>query len=377
MYNRFDPGGGCCGEPCRDSTYLPPFAEFPIAEGAPSESGDRWLMASGDRLQPPARDVAPSAEAWFHTLHLKSGDCDLHWDGLTIQYRSGPGTISADGHDSIVIPSGELAPGWADENPVYGVYLTLYVTPEWYAVMVAPWRDIGFESVRSGGSVQTIERNNTAASKSVIMTAVGDAAVASWRFADASADDECPARPVIPDCTERYRLSRAINFDLAGTGKLDIYEVQGEQGSGETECVFIETEDIGFSFPYTGGDVGNRCDIGIYSSISFGLPVIWFTPRIVHIQTVRMPTPTADSPYPRPVAHVSVGTAGGYSQIAVNARQEFDSSGFAPVQGTVAGETDTAMAVETVDGIKNLCAFGAVGSRANLLASFEIPWWCE
>lgn len=375
-------GPRCCTGECADVTYLPPFAEFPLAEG--TAAADRWQLADGDRLRPPAA-VASSAEAWFHTIQLKAGDVDLQWDGLTIQYRSGPGTISVDGHDSIVVPADELADGWAEGHAAFGMYLTLYVTPQWYSVWLAPWRQLGFESTDSRGSIQTIERDNTDADKSVVLVAVGDAEVASWRFADATVTEQdeglaqCSRPDRRPACTERYHQSRiAYEASATITAGIDSYKVV--TGSPLPACTYESSEEI--TFAVGDPESGNypNCIRQFFPIGDIDNPVSESYIRLLAstsgAATSRLPNPTIEQRYPRPHAIVGFGLLGDYDGDAVSVNVDYLDDGAAPAQATlkIAGQVAAYFAEFTPEA----CVAGyPIGWIHRFLDSAEAELWIE
>ena len=377
-YNRFDPGDNCCSGECADVTFEPPFAEFQLAEG--TAAADRWLLADGDRLQPPAA-VAGSAEAWFHTVQLKSGDVDLEWDGLTISYRSGPGTISVNGHDSIVVPADELDEGWAEGNSVYGMYLTLYVTPQWYSVWLAPWRQLGSESTDSRGSIQTITRDNTEADKSLVLVAVGDAEVASWRFADATVievDDglaQCSRPDRRPACTERYHQSRkAYELSATITAGIDIYEVVA--GSPSSVCQYESSEQITYSVGELASTDYPNCIRLFFDRGDIPGDPIAFLARTSSAATSRLPNATVEERYPRPHAIVGFGILATYLGDAYNVDVDYLADGTAPAQATVSigGQVAEYFARFT----PQVCASGyPVGWKRRFLDSAQADIWSE
>lgn len=376
-------GPRCCTGECADVTFMPPFAEFPIADG--TAVVDRVHLRDGDRLKPPAV-VASSAEAWFHTVQLKSGDVDLQWDGLTIQYRSGPGTISVDGHDSIVVPADELADGWAEEHAAYGMYLTLYVTPQWYSVWLAPWRQLGFESTDSRGSIQTIERDNTDADKSVVLVAVGDAEVASWRLADATVTEldgglaQCSRPDRRPACTERYHQARK-SYELSATvtAEVDTYKVV--PASPFPVCQFESSEQIVYSV----GDLAStnypNCIRQFFPIGDIDNPVseeyIRYLARTGGIVTSQLPNPTIEQRYPRPRAAGSFGMLAMYADAdSVGFSVDYLDDGTAPAQATVriSGQVAAYFALFT----PQACASGfPVDYLHRFLDSAEAEMWIE
>ena len=337
---KFSPGDECCGLPCIDATHLPPFDGFAIAEGSPA--GDRWHMANGDRLQPKSGMISNRAAAWFHTIHFKSGDCDIEWDGLTIQYRSGPGTISVDGHDSIVVPAGELTAGWADVDASYGVYLTLYVTPQWYSVWVALNRRLGFEDITSRGSVQTIDRDNTAAAKTAMFTAVGDAEVVSWRFADATVTEmgegiaECSSPVFLPSCTERYHRSRiAYEGSATITAGIDTYKLQPMPEWPGWFCEYQSSEVI--TYPIGEPSSGNypNCIRQFFWRGDFQTPYISFLASASVLSNARLPAASVAEHYRRPYAIQNMGIRGNYLVDTFSANVPFRDDGTAPAQASL------------------------------------------
>lgn len=242
---KHNPGCPCCDAECFDETYTTDYSSFANADG--SYSTDRWSLPSGDNIESAA--VPGGAESWFHIIHIKNGDCDLAWDGITISFRSGTGTISDGTNSSIFVSDSDLGASWQEGNAAFGTFLTLWVTPGWYCLMVRRTRSSPIGTVSSRGSVQTIDRDNTSATKPLKVTAVGgDLGIVSWRIAESSVlvsgsaiTRECAKPDRLPSCTEHYLQSQS---DLPNTFfalcTVDRYEIV-EVSPFVYECQYLDT----------------------------------------------------------------------------------------------------------------------------------------
>lgn len=316
-----NPGCPCCD--CYDQTFTDDYSSFTTADG--EYDTDRWVLASGEELK---SGTKPSGgEAWFHTIHIKSGDCDLTWDGITFEYRDA-GTITDGTNASIFMPGSVPSAGWEESDAIMGTYVTLWVTPDWYCVMISRRRLVASLDTNTRGSLQVIERDNSLAPKSLSVTAVGgDLEIASWRIADASVKveggymygeitRECPKPDRWPQCTERYFQSQqALLTALTWDHEIDRYEIirivgAGPGGSDLLECQFLDSTTGGLSLRLGDDlvtawpDVPQRCDLLFIFLITGVVGSNQPNPESSASlsQNYSLPDSEPGSPYPKPRA---------------------------------------------------------------------------
>lgn len=329
-HKHHNPGCPCCLQ-CPeeiDSTFSPSFSSFTTAEGV--INGSDWDMADGDVLVP--HSVIPGTiVAWFHTFHIKSGDANITWDGLTIQYRSGPGTVSADGNAGITIDSATIiatatgGANWANHNATYGTHLTLMVTPQWYAVIVAHRRNSPLDASR--GSVQVIDRDNTASSRIPTFVAVGDTKVRAVRVGSTAI---CPPVPTMPTCTERsYQSQIDIRNTWVASATGSVYDVQ--MIGGFWTCVdpvpfslsstkLCDSADVPFeqiTVPRTCAEFGSHTPGPFSPGINTNRPSGGFASHVKIAGQALGPPITSANPHPKPaVLHQADLWSFGFATIA-------------------------------------------------------------
>lgn len=247
---KHNPGCPCC-DVCYDVTFTDDYSTFEIADGefvpgvAPFPN-PYWSLSESESLK---SHEPPVGESWFHTVEISGGDLspgerfDIEWDGITFQVRDLDGTIT-NGTNSSRFVAKASHPG----GPVH-YFITLWVTPSWYAVIVTP------ESPTNRGSVQTIDRDNTAASKAVKITAfTGALNIRSWRIADSTVKvtgeymygditGECAKPNKLGFCTERFFDTQVVLLDsLSFTSSVDRYIHVVLFDPDRVECEYLDTE---------------------------------------------------------------------------------------------------------------------------------------
>ena len=318
-----NPGCPCCE--CFDTTYTDDYSSFTTADG--EYDTDRWVLPSGDVIESGPRSVG---EAWFHTLHIKNGDCDLTWDGITIEYRDA-GTITNGTNSSIFMPGSVPPADWEEGNAAQGTYITLWVTPAWYVIMISRQRLISGLDSNTRGSVQVINRDNTSAPSSLSVTAVGgDLEIASWRIADATVTveggyaygeitRECPKPDKWPQCTERFFQSQqALLTRLTWDHTIDRYEIVDGPPGDPPICQFLDTQFGGLSL-YLGSDLvtawpdGLRCDLQFGFLITGEIGSNQPNPEssVSVGQNYTLPDSEPATPYPKPQARLLAGLGAG------------------------------------------------------------------
>jgi hypothetical protein len=322
---KHNPGCPCC-DGCYDKTFTNDYSSFTNADG--SFSVDRWVVISGQNIESAA--VPPGADAWFHTIHIKYGDCDLLWDGITFEFRDSPGTITDGTNSSIFLPGSVLAADWQDASADFGTYVTLWVTPSWYAVIIGRQRFVGFEVANNRGSVQVVARDNTAAAKTLKVTAVGVEAleIKSWRIADATVrvsgetiTSQCAKPDKNPFCTERFFQSQQdYSTSLTATASVFRYEiirVVGGEFGDSFECQYLDTlseannpysSSLLTAFPDRGGTL--QCAESLFAWESTADRVSGDAKKNPSAgggfsHQVQIPASTAANPYPKPRARIT------------------------------------------------------------------------
>lgn len=316
-----NPGCPCCD--CFDVTFTDDYSTFATAEGA--YVTDRWVLASGEVLDSGSKPS--SGQAFFHTIHIKSGDCDLTWDGITFQFRDDGGTITDGTNASIFIPGSSLAAGWQDASADDGTYITLWVTPGWHAIAIRRERGGAFNNSTSRGSVQVITRDNTAASKSLKVTAVGgELKIKSWRATDATVavaggymygeiSKECLKPAKMPSCTERYFQSQQdYPSNLTASASVDTYEIVRIVDTISYECQYLDTAvesnnpNDAFGVVTAMPDIAGTLQCGTFfgwgSSADIGAGAKNPSPASGFSHTTQIPVSTPSNPYAKPRARI-------------------------------------------------------------------------
>lgn len=310
---KHNPGCPCC-ESCLDETFTNNYSSFHISDGefvpADGLSPGYWSLPEGSVLDSGERQLG---ESWFQTIEFRGGALspgerfDLEWDGLSFEIRDLDGTITDGTHSSVFVPKAE------HPNAIIHYAVTLWVTPLWYAVMIAP-------SSVNRGSVQVIDRNNSSASKSVRITSVtGNVNISQWRISDSTVfvsgtypngeiARQCP-KPGLGFCTERlYQSQIDLSESLSIATSVDRYNYTSLNG----ECFYVDTVEDSLLLLDVITDNPTEysesiCGLGGYLSFDPGFGFDPINPRIDITATgqVALPASEAVEPYPKPVVRYS------------------------------------------------------------------------